>query len=102
MEEQNKTVWVMVECVYTYRVRYLVETPADHPEYALDTVSMEAAKEFSQEYLGQLISNDCSLFTENEALAQCRAVNEYCAAWTDEQVKAAFFTSLEDQESANV
>jgi len=27
-------VWVMVETISQYRMRYMVEAPADHPEYA--------------------------------------------------------------------
>lgn len=102
MTEKMNNVWVMVEAVSTYRVRYLVEAPADHLEYALDTVSMREAKEFSQEHLGELVSVHCGTMNEAEALADCRVVNDYCASWTDEQVKKAFFTSRADQEKKDV
>ena len=48
-------VWVLVECVSMFRMRYLVEAPADHPEYALDDVTMNDAKEFSQEHIDENI-----------------------------------------------
>ena len=48
----NKNVWVLVETVSMYRMRYVIECPADHPEYALDTVTSDNAKEFSQNHIG--------------------------------------------------
>ncbi len=58
---------VMVECVQTFRTRYIVEAPKDHPEYALDTVVMEEAPEFSQKYLGETIVSH-RIVSEQEAL----------------------------------
>lgn len=84
-------VWVMVECISTFRMRYMVEAPADHPEYALDDVTMQTAKEFSQEWLGETIVSD-RVMTTAEALAQCDLDNDYCSGWTDEQKINAFFT----------
>ena len=45
----KETEWVLVECVSTFRMRYMVEVPKDKSEYALDTVTMNEAKEFSQD-----------------------------------------------------
>lgn len=89
-------VWVMVECVSMFRMRYMVEAPADHPEYALDTVTMNEAKEFSQEHLGETIVSH-RVMTEEEALAVCDEDNDYLKSWTDEQKKNALFTTMEDQ-----
>ena len=81
----------MVEAVSTFRMRYLVETPEDHPEYALDTVTMNEAKEFSQEHLGEQIVSH-RVVSMDEALKICDVDNYYCIKWNDEQKVNAFFT----------
>ena len=57
-----ETQWVLVETVSTFRERYMVEVPVgidrygkDKADWALDTVTLEEAKEFSQEHLGETI-----------------------------------------------
>jgi len=84
-------VWVMVECVSSFRMRYMVEAPAENPEYALDDVTMQTAKEFSQEHIGEQIISHRVMSTA-EALVQCDLDNSYCSDWTDEQKMKAFFT----------
>jgi hypothetical protein len=84
-------VWVMVECVSMFRMRYMVEAPAEHPEYALDTVVMNEAKEFSQKHLDETIVSH-RVMTQEEALAFCNEDNDYCKGWSDEQKLNAFFT----------
>lgn len=87
----GEKVWVMVEAISQFRMRYMVEAPADHPEYALDDVTCATAKEFSQEWLGEVISSH-RVMTEEDALQLCEEDNDYCRGWTDEQLKKAFFT----------
>lgn len=84
-------VWVMVDTVLTYRVRYCVQTPVTNPEYALDDVSMETAKEFSQLAVGEQIVSH-RVVSEEEALAICDVDNEYCKDWTSEKKIEVFFT----------
>lgn len=86
---------VLVECVSMFRMRYMVEVPEDHPEYALDTVTMNEAKEFSQEHLGETIVSHRQM-TEAEALALCDIDNHYCKSWNDQQKIDAFFTLEKD------
>lgn len=83
--------WVMVECVSMFRMRYMVEVPEGNPEWALDTVTMNEAKEFSQEFLGETIVSHRQM-TKEEALALCDQDNHYCSEWTDEQKIKSFFT----------
>lgn len=90
-QSPSDKVWVMVECIQTFRHRYMVEAPADHPEYALDDVTMETAKEFSQEWLGETIVSH-RVMSGAEALVQCDLDNSYCSSWTDEQKINVFFT----------
>ena len=85
------SVWVMVEAVCQYRMRYMVEAPATNPEYAMDDVTMEDAKEFSQLYLGETITSH-RVMPEEEALALCDIDNGYTASWTNEQKIKSFFT----------
>ncbi|MFY8212556.1 MAG: hypothetical protein ACOVLB_07835, partial [Candidatus Nanopelagicus sp.] len=49
------TEWVLVECISTFRERYMVQVPKGKAEWALDTVTMNQAKEFSQLHLGETI-----------------------------------------------
>jgi len=88
----EETVWVMVECIQTFRHRYMVEAPKSHPEYALDDVTMQTAKEFSQEWLGETIVSHRVMESTEEALALCDIDNDYTCSWTDEQKMNAFFT----------
>jgi hypothetical protein len=87
----NEKVWVLVETVSMFRERYMVEAPADHPEYALDDVTMETAKEFSQLHVGETIMSH-RVLTEAEALTLCDVDNDYCKSWNTEQKMNAFFT----------
>ena len=83
--------WVMVECVSMFRQRYMVQVPFGRTLWALDTVTMEEAKEFSQEHLGETIVSH-RVVTEDEALQMCNQDNNYCQNWSDEKKKEAFFT----------
>ena len=88
--------WVLVDTVSMFRMRYLVEAPDDHPEYALDTVTMEEAKEFSQEHLGETIVSH-RVVTEEEAIAVCDVDNDYLKSWSKEQKIDSLFTSMKEQ-----
>lgn len=89
--------WVLVECVGTFRHRYMVEVPQGKSEWSLDTVTMSEAKEFSQEYLGEQIVSH-RVVSEADAIVLCRSDNDY-ATWTDEKLKEVFFTSIKDLEN---
>jgi len=90
LKKKTETVFVLVDTVLTYRMRYCVEVPKDNPEYALDTVSMEEAKEFSQKPLGEQIVSH-RVIKKEKALALCREDNDYISSWDDEQVMNSFF-----------
>lgn len=90
--------WVLVEAISQFRMRYMVEVPEEHPEWALDTVTMQEAKEFSQDHLGEVIVSHRVMDSTSEALVQCDLDNAYCSTWTDEQKVNAFFTSWEEQQ----
>ena len=68
-------VWVMVDTVLSYRIRYMVEAPKEHPEYALDDVTCETAKEFSQLYIGEQIMSHRVLSEEEASKRPLKAQN---------------------------
>ena len=90
--KKKEKVWVMVEAVSQFRMRYMVEVDAEHPEWAMDTVTMQEAKEFSQEHIGEVIVSHRVMESTAAALVQCDLDNSYCSAWTDDQKINAFFT----------
>ncbi len=90
--------WVMVECVSMFRQRYMVQVPAGKADWALDTVTCEEAKEFSQEHLGETIVSH-RVVTEEEALQLCDKDNGYCITQNDEKKKEAFFTEWKEDDA---
>jgi len=90
------TEWVLVEAISTFRERYMVEVPKGKAEYALDTVTMEEAKEFSQEHLGETIVSH-RVLSKAEALALCDTDNDYTAGWEESTKVRNFFTTIGDQ-----
>lgn len=80
---ENK-VWVLVETISTMRHRYMIETPEDHPEWAMDSVVMEDASEFSQKHIGELIM-DYKILSEADVLSICDEDNDYCQSWSDKK-----------------
>lgn len=90
-KKEEEKVWVMVEALQTFRMRYMVQVPATNPEWALDTVTCNEAKEFSQLALPEVISSH-RVMTEEEALAMCDEDNDYTKSWNDTQKMKAFFT----------
>jgi len=89
----KKTELVLVECVSTFRIRYLVEVPIGKKDHALDTVAFDEAKEFSQYYLGEA-SVSSRVVSDKEALRICDEDNDYCKSWDDKHKRDVFFTKL--------
>ena len=103
--KKTDTQWVLVECVSTFRTRYMVEVPTgtdqfgkDKAEWALDTVTMEEATEFSSQHIGeQIISH--RVVTKEEAIKLCDIDNDYTKSWDVETKMKNFFTTWEEQEA---
>ena len=89
--KKSDKVWVLVEAVQMYRMRYMVQVPAEHPEWAMDDVTMQTAKEFSQLDIGETISSH-RVVSHDEALKLCDEDNDYTKDWTEEQKIRSFFT----------
>ena len=101
-----ETQWVLVETVSMFRERYMVEVPVgvdrygkDKTLWALDTVTMGEAKEFSQEHLGETIVTH-HVVTKEDALAMCDKENDYAKKWNDELKIQTFFTTMTEVEHA--
>jgi hypothetical protein len=91
MTEEIKKEWVLVECVSQFRMRYMIEVPEGKAEWALDSVTLNEAKEFSQEHVGETIISH-RVVSEEEALAICNVDNNYCDSWSDDRKMEVFFT----------
>lgn len=85
----KKKKYFLVEAVSTFRMRYVVEQP--NAEYAMDTVVMNEAKEFSQEHLGEQIVSAREV-TEDQIIELCDIDNAYVKSWTREQKLKTFIT----------
>jgi len=90
-QKTKETEWVLVEAISQFRERYMVEVPKGKAEYALDTVVMNEAQEFSQEHLGEVIVSHRVVSFE-EALKMCDKDNHYCKHWDTDKKIDAFFT----------
>ena len=91
-----ETELVLVECVSTFRMRYMVEVPKGKTEWALDTVTMKEADEFSQEHIGEQIMSH-RVVTEDEAIALCDVDNHYCEQWSREKKLETFVTEWKEE-----
>jgi hypothetical protein len=75
----------------------MVETPKDKDLWALDTVTMNQAKEFSQQHIGEQIITH-RVVSEKTALELCNQDNSYAQAWSNQKKIDAFFTTCKDQD----
>jgi hypothetical protein len=90
-QKTEETEWVLVETISQFRERYMVEVPKGKELWALDTVTLNQAQEFSQEHLGEVIVSH-RVVSFDEALELCDKDNHYCSEWSDDKKVDAFFT----------
>jgi hypothetical protein len=100
LKKKQKTEWVLVDTIGQFRMRYMVEVPVGKAEYALDTVTMEQAKEFSQVHLGETIVSH-RVVTVDEAIKVFDTDNDYLAKWDKELKIKNAFTSIADLEQTD-
>jgi hypothetical protein len=103
LKKKPETQWVLVEAVSTFRTRYMVEVPVgvddfgkDKSTWALDSVTMNDAQEFSQEHLGEQIVSH-RVVSKEEALALCDKDNDYGSSWNEDTKIKNFFTTWKEQ-----
>jgi hypothetical protein len=92
------TQFVLVETVSMFRQRYVVEVPTgvdafgkDKALWALDTVTMEEATEFSQKHLGETITSH-RVLSHDELIKLCDEDNDYAKDWEESQKFEVFVT----------
>lgn len=80
--------YVIVTSISTHRIRYCVplDDLRDHdgtvdPKWALDSVTMQEVKEFSQDWIGEQIV-DYQVVDDNGMLDQFDKDNGYLKGWT--------------------
>jgi hypothetical protein len=92
--------FVLVEAISQFRQRYVIEVPDDHNDreypctaitWAEDTVTCEDMKEFSQKWLGEVITGSREV-TQEEILKMCDVDNDYCKTWDDAKKLEVFVT----------
>ena len=83
--------WVLVECVDMFRMRYMVQVPKGKKEYALDTVTLHEAKEFSQKHLQEVITSH-RVISEEDALKLAYEDNAYSRSWANDKKISVYFT----------
>jgi len=85
--------YVVVTTISQFKIRYAVPlselqkenelAPVD-PKWALDGVTCQEYEEFSQEHLGEVITDWC-VDNEEQILERFDRENDYLAGWTKEQ-----------------
>ena len=100
-ETEKETELVLVECVSTFRMRYMVEVPKGKAEWALDTVTMNEAKEFSQVHIGEQIVSH-RVVSKEEALALSDTDNDYGKTWPEELKVKNFFTLMSENKDEDL
>lgn len=94
---KKETEWVLVEAISTFRQRYMVEVPKGKAEWALDTVTMDEAREFSQLHLGETIVSH-RVVSYDDAMKLCDEDNSYARVWTNLKKWESFFTPIEEDQ----
>ena len=90
--------YVLVETISQFRMRYVVEVPEDSngctPEdWAMDSVTCEEVREFSQKHLGEVIVAAHEI-TPEHIITLCDQDNYYCEAWDREKKMKVFVTEV--------
>ena len=100
--EKVEMQFVLVETISQFRDRYVVEVPTGtdafgkpKADWALDIVTMEEAKEFSQEHLGETIISH-RVLSYDEVIKLCDKDNHYCQDWPEEKKVETFVTEWND------
>lgn len=93
--------YVLVETVDSFRMRYVVALPRGaNKDWALDTVVMDEAKEFSQQYIGEQIISHRGISKE-ELLSLIEEDNDYAASWPEEKKIEVFVTPEDEDTNSN-
>lgn len=80
--------YILVDAISSFRMRYAIAVPDSIPddkakEWAMDSVTCEDAKEFSQEWIGEYIASS-RVADKAEVLKIFDEDNAYLKEWDDE------------------
>ena len=107
-KKKEETQFVLVETISQFRQRYVVEVPTGidqfgrpKEEWALDTVTCEEAKEFTQKHLGETIVSH-RVVTEDEVMDIFRKDESYFQDWKKDQVFRTHVTSWKEQTDESI
>ena len=89
----------LVDAVSSYRTSYVVRCESE--EHAKDTVTMNEANEFSQEWLGESISRVTEI-TEDDYLVLFDKENDYLSTWDIEQKKSLIHQVNYDEDKPGI
>lgn len=89
--------FVLVETIYQFRQRYIVEVPRGKHEWACDTVVNQEAKEFSQKSLGETIISH-RVIDKDDIIPLCDEDNDYLKTWDADLKLNTFVTFQSDYE----
>lgn len=92
--------WVLVDCISTYHIQYMVQVPLGKKEWALDDVVLGKCKEFSQKHISEDIITS-RVIKEEDALEACSESNDYTSDWSDQRKKEVFFTEIGEDNGDN-
>lgn len=96
--------YMLVETISQYRMRYVIEVPvnpldSEFPctavEWAEDTVTMGEMEEFSQKWLGEVITTTHEILPEH-IITLCDEDNSYAKTWDREAKMKCFVTPMKD------
>ena len=76
---------VLVETISQYRIRYIVSVPVGKTDWALDTVTCDMAKEFSQQFIGESLLSS-RVIEEEEMLELFVQDNPWAKSWSIETI----------------
>lgn len=100
-----ETQYELVECISTFRHRYVVEVPVGTDDlgnnkstWALDTVVCEDAVEFSQQHISENIVSSRTI-SRDEILTLCDEDNSYCRSWPEDKKIETFVTEWKDYDA---
>jgi len=90
--------YVLVECISTFRTRYVVKTPPGEELWALDTVVCQDAKQFSSKYLDETIVSH-RVVSVDEVVKLCDEDNDYATGWSTDKKMEVFVGVTNSHES---
>lgn len=99
-DKNNDKKYIVVDCISTFHMRYVVELDKDDPEsYAHDDVVMGECKEFSQNHLDETIVTSREITNVKDVIKLARKDNAYLSSWDDDMLIDRLVTKKKAKET---